>query len=230
MTICSLKKRAYCRSPIAPAKFSTYIHYLTEQLFPRKLHSTGNTVSRSSRRMFMRKPVGAMIAAAMLATTSLTPVFGWANGENSCYTKGMMLGSAGISIYHFGAFVAFDYGLHDCISAGLAAGYNGYTYVPEVRTHRIPIVARAAFHPFNLSVLADKLDIRNLIDVYIGLSTGWMFRWQTTKYDLLRGNEPSTFSLREYIGLRYYFTEKLAVFVEDCGEIAYISGGITYKF
>ncbi|MBN1758250.1 MAG: hypothetical protein JW863_08035 [Chitinispirillaceae bacterium] len=171
------------------------------------------------------------IQSFFLLVLSLTVLNASLFAEENVYSKGDLLGSAGVSVYHFGAIVAGDYGLHDLFSAGIAAGYNGYSFVPQVRTHQVPLVARLAFHPFNLSAIADKIVVRTMIDVYAGICGGWVFRWQTSERGiLLDEQEKGSFAIREYIGMRYYFKENIALFVEDNGPLSYIGGGITYKF
>lgn len=167
----------------------------------------------------------ATVCTLLLFSSHTTPVAAWATGEGSAYAQGDMYGSAGLSIHYFGAFVAFDYGLHDCISAGAATGYNTYSNL-SIRYHHLPIIARAAFHPFNLSAIADKIVIRNMIDVYAGLSTGWVFKWG--KGDFVDVTDHH-FAIREYLGMRYHFSDKLSIFVEDCPGIAFIGAGVSYR-
>ena len=157
---------------------------------------------------------------------------GWATGDGSVYHKGDRLGSAGISFFFPGVLAAFDYGLHDCFSAGAATGYNVYSFSPQTLTHHWPVMARVAFHPFNLKVLADKIIIRNIIDFYAGVSGGWIFRWDTYDFNIASkpDDHPSSFGVREYIGMRYYFKDNLALFIEDCGDISTISAGVTLLF
>jgi hypothetical protein len=176
----------------------------------------------------MKKYLSSMATACavFLFSANVFSVYAWANSEGSVYSQGDMIGSAGISVHYFGAYVAFDYGLHDCISVGAATGYNGYTNL-SLRYNRVPIIGRAAFHPFNLAALADKVIIRNMIDIYAGIATGWIFVWERS--DLFNDNY-GKFTIREYLGLRYHFSEKLSLFVEDCPGVAYIAGGISYLF
>ncbi len=170
----------------------------------------------------------------LILSATTTPVFSWANSEGSCYAKGDKIGSAGVSFYYFGIYGAFDYGIHDCISAGAALGYNGVTYANVWRKNYIPIVVRGAFHPFNLDVLADKIVFRNILDVYAGLATGWAFGWATWKSggEPLPGSEPKMpgFVIREYLGVRYFITDKWSLFVEDCAGVSNIAIGASYKF
>ena len=176
------------------------------------------------------KKIQFVIFCISILTAMNAPAFGWATGEGSAYSRGNMLGSAGVSVYHFGALTAFDYGLHDCISAGVAAGYTTYKFGTSTRTHQVPVMARVAFHPFNLKVLSDKIVLRDMLDVYAGISAGWIFRWYTTEQGIQKPDEGSSPRTREYIGMRYFFSDKLAVFVEDSGYLSYIGGGITYRF
>lgn len=156
--------------------------------------------------------------------------FGWATGEGSCYAKGDKIASAGLSLYPFGIYGTFDYGIHDCISAGLGTGYNGYSVLGYVQYHRIPIMARALFHPFNLEVLADKILVRNTIDIYIGLTLGATFTWISTDNPLYTPEEKSGFRIREVAGGRYQFNEKLSFFIEDSYSLSSIAIGVNYKF
>ena len=181
------------------------------------------------RRIVMKKLFSVLICILSISALN-APAFGWATSEGSVYAKGNMLGSAGLSIYPLGVLAGFDYGLHDCISAGLAAGYNNSSWAPQVRTHQVPIMARVAFHPFNLKVLSDKIVIRNMIDVYAGLNTGWIFRWYSSDLGIQSPDDASYFGLREYIGMRYFVNDKLAIFVEDNNYLSYIGFGVTYKF
>ena len=163
-------------------------------------------------------------------TAMQTPVYGWANGEGSCYAQGNMLGSAALSFHHFGLNVAFDYGLHDCISLGAIVGYDGYSRL-DVRYNHVPLMVRGAFHPFNLAALADKIVIRDMIDVYVGISTGVLFVGiKKDDYVLYDDREKTGYKIREYIGMRYWASGKWGFFIEDCGWASNIAIGATYKF
>jgi len=177
----------------------------------------------------MKKNLSILIIATILclfsgATSSL---FAFGNSEGSVYAKGDMLGSLGLSIHYFGLYGAFDYGVHDCISAGIAIGYNRFNYLSN-RTNRLPIIGRVAFHPFNLAAIADKIIVRNIVDVYVGLGTGIVISKEKNGF----GEQPTEtlFRIREYIGMRYHFSDNFSLFVEDCAEIANIAAGVTYRF
>jgi hypothetical protein len=184
----------------------------------------------------MKRYMGMVILAfsILLFSASNSPVYSWGNGEGSCYAKGDKLGSAGLSFYYFGLLAAFDYGLHDCISAGLGVGYNTRSrFQGDIRDHYFPVVARAAFHPFNLDALAEKVAIRNLVDIYVGLTAGWAFGFQSqAKGSNYYDSEESIqhLILREYVGMRYHFNDKWSLFIEDCAYLGFLSFGITKKF
>jgi opacity protein-like surface antigen len=162
----------------------------------------------------------------------------WSTSDGSCFTQGDKLISAGLSVWYFGLYAGFDYAVHDAISVGGGLGYNGYSPNLNYRYNYVPVLIRGAFHPFNLSVLADKIVVRNMIDVYIGVTTGWRFGWYSDRGD----NRPYTYTPssndmytgyffpREYVGARYFFKDNIALFVEHCPGLSDISGGISFKF
>jgi hypothetical protein len=143
----------------------------------------------------------------------------WATSEGSCYAKGDKILDVGVPLpfYPLGVSAAFDYGFHDAISAGGGVGFRTYWFDPTYLT----FLVRGAFHPFNLAVLKDKIKVRDKIDVYGGLTT-W-FGISTDGYD------PDVW-VREYIGARWHFSQKLSLFVEDCGGFGYFDGGISFRF
>ena len=109
-------------------------------------------------------------------------------------------------------------------------GYVGYSDLDD-RHHHVPVMARGAFHPFNLAALADKIVIRDVIDVYAGLAAGWLFVWvKRDNVTLQKESDEPGFRIREYIGMRYHFNPKWSFFIEDCGYLTNIAGGVSYKF
>jgi hypothetical protein len=182
----------------------------------------------------MNKPRAILFTAlsVCLISASLAQAADWATSSGSCYAKGDKIISGGVSLFWFGAFGAFDYGFHDCISGGGAVGYNTYSFSSYYRVHYIPIIVRAAFHPFNLKVLADKIKVRDKLDVYVGPSIGWSINFITSKSTAPLGlGEPdiSGFIFREYLGVRYYFSDKFGVFAEDCAGLGAICFGVSFK-
>ena len=153
-----------------------------------------------------------MIAALVLGALWL-PLLAdqWADDKGSAYVKGSKTISVGLSLFPYGLSAAFDYGFHPAISAGYLVGVM---VTPDMY---VPMIVRAAFHPFNLTVLKDKISIRDKFDVYAGLSTGF-------KIGL---NSP--FTVAEYIGARYSLSSSTGVYLEDCGGVGYINAGLTFK-
>jgi len=135
----------------------------------------------------------------------------WAVDQGSAYAKGDKTINAGFALWPFGLSASFDYGFHQAISAGYVVGIMIF---PD---SYVPMVVRAAFHPFNLAVWKDKISVRDKLDAYAGLSSG-----------LKIGFDP-LFTVSEYIGARYFFTPKFAVYAEDCAGIGYLNFGISFK-
>ena len=140
--------------------------------------------------------------------------------------------SVGMTFFHFGGMAAFDFGFHDCISGGIASGYSGYGFSTNWRYNYVPIVGRAAFHPFNLKVLADKIPVRDKVDVYVGPSIGYSIGWATWRGSGPEIGDPDVgwFVFREYIGVKYFFNDVVAGYIEDCAGLGWICMGVTLNF
>jgi hypothetical protein len=176
----------------------------------------------------MKKHCSVLIAAiaACCVFYSAASAADWATSAGSCYAQGDKYLDVGIPLpmYPAGVHAAFDYAFHDAISGGGGMGFRYYYgwsawYYNSVY---ITFLGRAAFHPFNLKVLEDKIKVRDKLDVYAGLTT-----WIGAS---LNGFSPDWPWLREYIGLRWHFSPKFCLFVEDCGGFGWLDGGITFKF
>ncbi|HEX3019790.1 MAG TPA: hypothetical protein VHP36_05795 [Chitinispirillaceae bacterium] len=167
----------------------------------------------------------------------------WASSEASCYAKGNFNISAGLGIGWLGFFVIGEYGINDAISASIATGYQGYGYSTWWRYNYVPIVARAAFHPFNLKALSNKIPIRNKLDPYAGLAMGWHIGWATELEeikelndtwfgDAIDNSKPKVghFTFRELIGVKFYPTEKFFLTAEEGGGLSWINLGVGFKF
>jgi hypothetical protein len=156
----------------------------------------------------------------------------WATGEGSCFSKNSKEVSGGLSIFDFGFYAAYDMGFHDAISGGVATGFNwfGLDYYSRFA---IPIVVRAAFHPFNLVALKDKISVRDKLDVYGGLSSGYSIGWTSWDSGPVSGtglSDHGGFIFREYLGVRYFFKPNMALVAEDCGGLGILNFGICFKF
>lgn len=156
----------------------------------------------------------------------------WADARGSCYHKGSMNLTAGVTLADFGVFGTFDYGVHDAISVGLAMAYTSYSedysYGGELKYSEIPITLRAAFHPFNLSALKDSVPMRDKLDVYVGLGAGYRSQSISGGGSSVSAGGEMLFEI--YVGTRYYFTEKLYASAELGSGMALLNCGVGYKF
>lgn len=156
----------------------------------------------------------------------------WATSEGSCFGQWSKNISVGMSLLHFGFFTAFDMGVHDCISAGIATGYNGYGHTTVWRYNYVPIAGRAAFHPFNLQVLADKVRVRDKLDVYLGLASGGRIGWAKWEGSGDELSEPDVggFFVREYIGIRFFPKPNFYLVAEEGSGLGTLNLGVGFKF
>ncbi len=152
------------------------------------------------------------------------------SAPSDAFSRGDLFLGPGLMTYPIGLYGAVDYAVHDAISAGGAAGYHFYFGANWVY-HVIPIVARAAFHPFNLAVLQDKIPVRDKLDVYVGPAIG--FGISTDRYtgDLagIDGDTYVSFIAREYIGARYFLSDNFALFAEEGSGLGWINIGISMQ-
>lgn len=156
----------------------------------------------------------------------------WATSSGSCFAKGDLNITAGLSVLWLGGYAMADYAVHDAISVGGGVGYSGYSFSTVWRYNYFPIIARGSFHPFNLKVLADKIPVRDKLDTYIGLSLGWRIGWVTWKgADANNQREPDVggFYARENIGARYYFIPNFYGYAEEGGAFGNFNFGVGFK-
>ncbi len=155
----------------------------------------------------------------------------WATGMGSCYAKGSMTAFGGVSFLYFGMFAGFDYGFHDCISGGVAIGINGKSD-SFFKYRQVPFTVHGAFHPFNLSVLADKIKVRDKLDVYAGLTSGWKFGWSKVSGSNVNisADDFGGFVLRELLGVRFFPTDNFFIMFEERAGFGVFNFGAGYKF
>jgi hypothetical protein len=136
---------------------------------------------------------------------------GWAVDNGSAYMKGSQTLGFGFAAVPFGLTAAYEYGFHEAISGSMATGVilNPYLYVP--------VIGRAAFHPFNLKAWAGHITVRDKLDPYIGLGMGFE----------LGEDAPDLFVFREYIGIRFRLNSKYALYAEDCAGLGFFNFGLT---
>jgi hypothetical protein len=176
-----------------------------------------------------------MVIVAVAACAMFYPVVAadeWAADEGSAYTKGSKMVSLGPNLFPFGFSAAFEYGFHKAISGSVASGLMFYPLINDWTYHTIPFLVRGAFHPFNLKVLQDKITVRDKLDVYCGLASGFRFSFWTHPSGSTLGQpnaDYAAFVLGEYIGVKYWFNPKFAVFAEDCGGFGFFDVGLCMK-
>ncbi len=179
----------------------------------------------------MRTPVYAFLA--IILTFSTLPAHAdWATSSGSCYAKGDIHLSAGLTLSRLGGYAMFDIAVHDAISVGGGAGYYSYSYSRYWRYAYLPMTARVLFHPFNLSVLEDKIKIRDQFDLYVGLATGWRLGWAKQRNLSTVINSQSSiggFMLRENLGIRYFPSDNFYLFAETGAGFGWMSGGIGFR-
>lgn len=172
-----------------------------------------------------------MIAAACVLAVCSGVRAQWADDIGSAYQRASKNISIGTSFFPIGFYGGFDYGFHEAISGGGAVGFNFIPYPSGYRYYFVPILGRAAFHPFNLAVIADKMPARGRLDPYVGFSVGGRVNWWRWDGSGIKPVDPDPWPvvIREWIGVRWYFTDQLAVFAEDCGGLGYINAGLTLR-
>lgn len=176
----------------------------------------------------MKRSAVIVLAMAIFCSTFAAD---WATSQGSCYTKGNMNVSTGVSLYHFGAYGIFDYAIHDAISIGGELGYNGYSFSPYWRYNYFPVAVRGSFHPFNLAVWSDKIPIRNKLDPYLGLAMGWKIGWETERVSgsSVEATRIGGFLIRENIGVRFYPTSKFYLNFEEGGGLGLFNFGVGFN-
>lgn len=180
----------------------------------------------------MRAKINVYIFIAVFLYAGTSFAGNWANSYGSCYGKWSKNISVGMSVLYLGPFVGFDLGFHDCISGGVATGYNVRFFSPTWNYNQVPIVVRAAFHPFNLNALSEKINVRNKLDVYVGLSTGWRVGWASYRKSGSAPSSPSVggFFVREYIGIRFFPKDNFYLLAEEGSGLGVFNLGVGFKF
>ncbi|MDD5673512.1 MAG: hypothetical protein PHC61_05085 [Chitinivibrionales bacterium] len=189
-----------------------------------------------------------VILFAALFTASATVLA----GSDGCYGKGMLVAQAGIGLGFYGSVygntsipplaVAMEYGYNDLVSLGGGIGIEGSSYNYSYTGYNwsytytyIPIMFRAAFHPFNLVDLKNKIPARDKWDAYGGLTLGWTIvnfsETQPVGYTGVSGYSAGAsypvFGL--LLGTRYYFSPKFGVFAEEGSGFGWLTIGVVYK-
>lgn len=149
-------------------------------------------------------------------------------GDGSCFTMGSKYLSGGVSFSHFGAFAAVDIGVHELLSVGAVTGFNKYEEMNGWKYSRYPVLGRVALHPLNFSFLADIILVRKSVDIYGGISAGYIYinaEWNGVTSQI-GSPDASGITFGEYLGIRIALNERWHLFAENCGEMTNFAVGI----
>ncbi|MBD3392262.1 MAG: hypothetical protein GF418_09360 [Chitinivibrionales bacterium] len=142
------------------------------------------------------------------------------SARDGVYAKGDMMIGAGIGIVPFIPGAHFDIAVHDMVSVGAAMG----VHIPWID---IPLIGRGAFHPFYLPPLRDKIDVKRILDPYVGVIAG---------ISIDPGDDtPVLPSFGEFIGCRFFISESFGFYAEESAtwpgeDLGFLSGGVVFKF
>lgn len=170
--------------------------------------------------------------------------YGFGNFTQSLFSA--YSNEAGFKYSSFGpVFVKGEYGVSDHIGLGLNIAYMGasvsYNYdVPGLDQNLNSIVNtyEAKWAHTAYSVLA-RMNIHfansEKLDPYFGVGVGYRSSsdvWSTTQANATTLTMPTLIPVgfETTLGLRYYPTEHLGVYVEAGGAKAIVQGGLTFKF
>lgn len=175
------------------------------------------------------KKLSLAIIAIIISTVSFAQAFD--EGSNRIHL-GVGIGSAyaisGATSYTPPLHFSFEHGISEKIGVGAMVGYTGakstLPFFGDVKYSYIIVGARGQYHFLN----EDKYD------VYGGAMIGYNIasvKWDSNVTSTF-GIEPtaaSSLALGAFVGGRYNFSEKLAVFGEIGYSIAWISAGLCFN-
>ncbi len=152
------------------------------------------------------------------------------NAQAQAFQKGTKNFSVGLSTgYGLGLNAGVDVGVTDLISVGAIGAFSSRNYgylVNDYRVTYIGIGGRAGFH-FGKYLKDIGMD-DNKFDPYAGLVVGFTSVKVGGAYSQYYSGNNSGLLFGGYGGIRYYFKEKLGVYLE--GGFPYSSLGVTIKF
>ena len=176
-----------------------------------------------------------------------------AQGSGSCFAKGDQYIQAGIGVGLYGGYGdltfppisgMYEYGIDNLISIGGGIGYQGSSYSsynPEFGEYEwnyayIPIMARVAFHPFNLDAISKSIPSRDKWDVYGGLSFGYAIVNYSETIPLTGFEGAPAYSVGAsyfqaglLLGTRWYFNPKFAMYLEEGSGFGWVNIGACWK-
>jgi hypothetical protein len=154
------------------------------------------------------------------------------NTNAQSFEKGQKNFSVGVGAgYGIGANATVDYGVSDLISIGIIGAVSSYSYGygllgSNFRLTYIGVGGRGAVHfgkyLKEIGINEDKLD------PYVGVVGGVRLAKYSSNYSSYYTDADLRPMIGGFIGARYYFKEKLAIYAE--GGTPYSSLGISIKF
>ncbi len=151
--------------------------------------------------------------------------------QAQAFEKGQKNFSIGVGYgYGLGANASVDVGISDLLSVGVIGAFSsrnyGYLLSSNYRVTYIGVGGRVAAHVGKY--LKDIGIDENKIDPYIGAVGGFRAVRYNNLYSNYYGGAAAGLMLGGFVGARYYFKDKMAVYVE--GGVPYSSVGISLKF
>lgn len=195
----------------------------------------------------------AKVCAVLVAVFSISSFAG-----ESCFQKGNSNIQAGLGLgmgsvegmgdgFAVGAVATYEYAIHDLVSVGGSFAFTGkketdegsfvgYIYKTEAKAKSINFALRGNFHPFNLPALADKVGIRNKLDVYGGMAMGFAIRPIKIETTTAEGTgeadgDDNKFLFSVLVGAKFYFTNNIGVYLEESAiSTGIFNLGAVFKF
>ena len=153
------------------------------------------------------------------------------NAQAQAFEKGQKNFNIGVGFgYGLGANASVDVGISDLLSLGVVGAFSsrsyGYAFSSNYRVTYIGVGGRVAAHVGKylkeVGINEDKLD------PYVGAVGGFRAVKYNDTYSSYYGGSSAGLMLGGFVGARYYFKEKMAVYVE--GGFPYSTVGISFKF
>lgn len=152
------------------------------------------------------------------------------NVQAQAFEKGQKNFNVGVGFgYGLGANVSFDVAISDLLSVGAIGAFSsrnyGYLLSSNYRVTYISVGGRVAAHVGKY--LKDLGIDDNKIDPYIGAVGGFRTVKYNDTYSSYYSGTNAGLMLGGFVGARYYFKEKMAVYVE--GGVPYSTIGLSFK-
>jgi hypothetical protein len=175
-----------------------------------------------------------LIIMKKLLSVTVLAVFCFIFSENvqaQAFEKGQKNFNIGVGFgYGLGANASFDVAISDLLSVGAVGAFSsrryGYLLSSNYSVTYIGVGGRVAAHVGKY--LKDLGIDDNKIDPYVGAVGGFRAVRYNDTYSSYYGGTSAGILLGGFVGARYYFKEKMAVYAE--GGFPYSTVGISLKF